>query len=115
MKQVLLTISFTDDTNKFWWDSEIKNKIVNFDSEKETIHDVVKKVCKDVGMELTYNGKPKGNVFREKKDGETEIIGYMYRGKGEIYDRNMVKPIMVFWDVWATINQIEKFQFEEID
>ena len=68
------------------------------------------------GMELTYKGKPQGNVYRDNKTtGESEIVGYMYRGKIEIHDRNMPKAVMAFFDVWVNIKLIEKFEFENID
>jgi len=38
----------------------------------------------------------------------------MYRGKSEIQDRNMRKPVMVFWDVWVTIEEVVEFKFEQI-
>ena len=106
MKEVLLTINFTDPTDKFWWDCGIKNKLFSYDSEKQTIHDLVKKICDDEGMELSYKGKPRGNVYVDTKGGETKRVGYIYRGKGEVHDRNMVRPQMVLWDVWVTIKGI---------
>jgi hypothetical protein len=117
MKKLLLNVDYTDSTRKFWFDSSIKKLTIDFDPEKQTIHELVKEVCAEQdGMEITYKGKPQGNIFRDNKTtGETEIVGYVYRGKSEIYDRNMVKPVMAFFDVWVTIKQIEKFEFETID
>jgi hypothetical protein len=114
MKKILLTINFTHNESKFWWDCGIKNKTFDFDPEKQTIHDLIKEVCSDEGMELSYKGKPQGNVYRDLKDGGVETVGYMYRGKGEVYDRNMPKPVMVFWDIWVTVSTVEKFEFEQI-
>ncbi len=115
MKKVLLTINYRHNEDKFWWDSSIKNKVINFDPEKQTIHELIKEVCEDEGMELSYKGKPQGNVYRVLQGGGSEPIGYMYRGKGEVYDRNMPKPKMVYWDVWLTIKAIEKFEIVEMD
>lgn len=115
MKKLLITVNYTDNTNKFWWDSSIKKLKVDFDPETQNIHEVIKEVCdKEDGMELTYKGKPQGNVYRDTKDGSSKIVGYMYRGKAEVHDRSMVKPVMVFWDVWVTIEQVVEFEFEQI-
>jgi hypothetical protein len=114
MKKLLITIKFTDNTNKFWWDCSIKNKTVDFDPDKETIHNVIKILCEDEGMKLSYKGKPQGNVYRDLKNGGNEIVGYLYRGKGEVYDRCMVKPVMVLWNIWVTIQMVEKFEFVEV-
>lgn len=114
MKKVLLTIDFTHNEGKYWWDSNIKNKIFDFDPEKQTIHELIKKVCKDEYMELSYKGKPQGNVYRDLKDGGTQAVGYMYRGKGEIHDRNMPKAVMVYWDIWVEIRSVEVFEIEEV-
>ena len=117
MKKILVDVSYSDNTGKFWFDSSIKNLTVDFDPDKQTIHELVKEVCEEEdGMELTYKGKPQGNVYRDNKTtGKSEIVGYMYRGKSEIHDRNMVKPVLAFFDVWVSIKQIEKFEFENID
>ena len=116
MRQLLITVDYTDPTDKFWWDSSIKKSVVNFDPEKQTIHELVKELCEEQdGMELSYKGKPRGNVYRDVEGGGSEIVGYMYRGKGEVHDRNMYRPKMVFWDVWVTIKAVEKFEFENLD
>jgi hypothetical protein len=39
----------------------------------------------------------------------------MYRGKIEIFDRNMTKPVTALFDVWVTIKFVEKFEFEVLD
>jgi hypothetical protein len=113
--KILLTINFTHNEGKFWWDSSIKNKVVDFNPEKQTIHDLIKEVCDDEGMELSYKGKPQGNVYRDVQGGGSEAVGYMYRGKGEVHDRDMPKPKMVFWDVWATIKKVENFEIVDMD
>ena len=121
MKKLLLKVDYTDNTGKFWFDSSIKNFTVDFDPDKQTIHELVKEVCDDQdGMELTYKGKPQGNVYRDIKDANgkitgSEIVGYMYRGKSEIHDRNMVKPVKAFFDGWVSIKLIDKFEFKKID
>ena len=117
MKKILVDVSYSDNTGKFWSDSYIKNHTLDFDPDKQTIHELIKEVCEEKdGMTLTYKGKPQGNVYRDNKTtGESEIVGYMYRGKIEIHDRNMPKAVMAFFDVWVNIKLIEKFEFENID
>jgi hypothetical protein len=117
MKKLLVDVRYTNDSGKFWSDSYIKNLTVDFDPDKQTIHELIKEVCEENdGMILTYKGKPQGNVYRDNKTtGESEIVGYIYRSKIEIHDRNMPKAVMAFFDVWVTIKQIEKFEFETID
>jgi len=115
MKEVLLTIDFRDPTDKFWWDSGIKNVVSAFDPEKQTIYDHIKDVCEETGMVLSYKGKPRGNIYRDNKGGGSRVVGYLYRGKGEIHDRNMTRPRMVFWDVWVEIRAVDKFEFVELD
>jgi hypothetical protein len=115
MKKLLVTVDYSDNTRKFWMDSSIKRNKVKFDPDKQNIHDLIKEICdKQDGMELTYKGKPQGNVYRDTKDGSSKIVGYMYRGKSEIQDRNMPKAVMVFWDVWVTIEEVIDFEFEQI-
>jgi hypothetical protein len=112
--KLLINVDYRDNSGKFWFDSSIKNKIVSFDPEKETVHSLIKNLCDDEGMELTYKGKPQGNIFRDFKDGEHKIVGYLYRGKSEICDTHM-KPKTVNFDVWVTINTVSEFVFEELD
>lgn len=115
MKTVVLKVDYTDSTNKFWFDSYIKNKIVSFNPELKSIHEVIKDVCEHEGMILTYGGKPQGNVYRDTKNGEARIVGYMYRGKTEIHDRDMPKAKTAYFDVWVTIGSVEEFEFEMIE
>lgn len=112
--KALINVDYTDSSEKFWFESYIKNQVVTFDETKETIHDVIKSLCREEGMILSYNGKPRGYVFRDTRAGEMKIVGYMYRGKSEIHDRDMVKPQIGYFDVWVTIQRIEEFEFEEI-
>ena len=121
MKTLLISVSYTDDTNRHWQESYIKNKKVYFNSDTETIHDVIKKHCEeDDGVTLVYKGEPRANIYRDKIDEEgnisaIETIGYMYRGKTEIYDRNMSKPETGRFDVWVTISEIIPFPIEELE
>lgn len=119
MKTILISVNYTDNTCKFWFDSSIKNKRISFNPDTDNIHEVVKELCEEEGMELVYKGKPQGNVYRDViKDGEIvgyETIGYIYRGKSEIYDRNMVKPQTGRFDVWVTIDEVVPFTIEDVE
>lgn len=116
MKTLLINVTYTDDTDKFWCESSIKSKKISFDPETQNIHEVIKELCYEEDyMELVYKGKPQGNVFIDDKEGNAKRIGYMYRGKSEIYDRNMVKPQIGRFDVWVTISEVHDFEIEEID
>ena len=114
MKTILLKVDYRDNTGKFWFDSSIKNKLIEYNPEINSIHEVIRDACKDEGMILTHAGKPQGNVYRDKKDGSSYIVGYMYRGKSEIHDRDMPKAKTGLFDVWTEIHEINNFEFEEL-
>ena len=120
MKTLLIKVTYTDSTDRFWADSSIKNKRVSFNPETDNIHEVIKDLCYEEDyMELSYKGKPQGNVYQEVvEDGKIvghKTIGYMYRGKTEIYDRNMVAPKTGLFDVWVTISEIIDFEIEDLE
>jgi hypothetical protein len=115
MKKLLLNIDYTDNTGKFWMDSSIKNKIVSFNPEEKTVHQLIKEICEAEYMSVTYNAQPKGNIYRDDKEGNSYIIGYMYRGKTEIHDRDMKKPQIAYFDIWVTIHEVINFEFEVLE
>jgi hypothetical protein len=116
MKTLLISIDYTDSTHKFYSDSCIKNKKVKFDPEKQTVHELIKDICEaEDYMELSYKGKPQRNIFRDDKEGNSFICGYLYRGKTVIHDRSMSKPQTALFDVWVTIDEVIKFEFEDLD
>jgi hypothetical protein len=109
MKKVLLKIDYTNESNKFWFESSVKNKIFEYDPEKATIHDLITQACHDEGMELSYKGKPQGNVFIDDKQGNSHIVGYLYRGQTEIDCKR------AYFTVWVSIYNVTDFQYEELD
>ncbi|MDD4922192.1 MAG: hypothetical protein PHS30_06915 [Bacteroidales bacterium] len=111
--KALITIDYRDTSDRFWFESTVKNKIVNIPEDK-TIHEIVREMCEIEGMTLTYKGKPKGNVYVDTKEGTPKAIGYVYRGKSEIYDRGS-RPQTGFFDVWVTLHQVTDFEIESID
>lgn len=112
MKKILVNVNYRDNSGKFWFDSYIKNQIVLL-GENQSVHEKIKEMCENEGMTLTYKGKPQSNMFIDTETGESEIIGYVYRGKSLIDDRNY-KGTMAYFDVWVEIHEISKFKFDEI-
>ena len=111
--KILVNVIYSDNTNKYWFDSSIKNKIVEFNPEEKSIHDLIAELCKNEGMELSYKNKPQSNIFVDTSNG-SKIVGYVYRGKSELYDDNVRKYKTINFDVWVNIDTIIDFEFEEI-
>ena len=108
MKTLLLNIDYTDSTDKFWMDSSIKNMKVTQKS-GETIHDTIKRVVKEVDfMELSYKGKPQAEVFVDTNNGETKVVGYIYRGRTEIENKKAL------FDVWVNIDEITQAELPKL-
>lgn len=97
--KVILNVSYQDTTQKFWSDSYIKNKIYSGDN----IHEIVKNAIEndDVGMKLSYNGKPQSNIYIDTKDGNQKIVGYIYRAQTEIEGKK------AYFDVWVDIKKVD--------
>lgn len=103
-----MTIKFTQRQGRWFWDP-IRNIIVEFNPNKETIHDVVKRICKQNNMTLCFDGNPRGTVFKVDKNNQYHELGYHYRGKSEMWDRGMKEPVLMYWDVNVEMNIIEEF------
>jgi hypothetical protein len=120
-KTLLISVNYVDNNNRFWFDSTIDNKKITFNPETDNIHKVVKELCENEdNVQLSYKGKPQSNVHRDVLNSDDEIcgyetIGYIYRGKSEIYDRNMSKPETGLFDVWVTISEVIPFTIENLD
>ena len=115
MNKILLNISYTDNTGKFWQDSHIKNKIFTIKN-NENIHDAIAEIIKEQdGTILSYNNKPQGNVFIDDKEGNPKAIGYIYRGKTEIYNDNNYKYEKALFDVWVEIRRVDDYSIDLID
>jgi hypothetical protein len=107
MKTLLLTVSYEDPTGKYWAESYLKNTPVK-QLEGETVHDTVKRAVYDTDYcELSYKGKPQSDMFRDNKNGESRLVGYVYRGKLTIDDRNAgISGKVVNFNVWVEINEV---------
>lgn len=115
MKTLLITINYQHNPDKYWWDSSVKKQKVVFDPEEQTIHELIKELCGDEGMELTYKGKPRDNTYFDTEDGGRKQAGYIYRGKTIIDSRDIdIKPVMSYWDVWATIEEVIEYELESV-
>lgn len=110
---ILLNVTYTDETNKFWMDSSLKNKLVDIDTE-ENIHLQIAEICKESDcVEFSYKAMPQSNIFVDLKDGSTKRVGYTYRCKSEIQDG--YKWVKALFTVWVTIKQVADFEIDEIE
>jgi len=116
MKTLLLNVTYTDPTGKFWADSSLKNTKVSYDPETP-LHDRIAEVLEDADyMELSYKNKPRSTMYRDKKNGESIPIGYVYRGKTEIYDRSAnINGQRAYFDVWVEISEVANFEIEVVE
>jgi hypothetical protein len=113
-QRVLLNVSYTDNTDKFWQDSYVKNKIVTLVN--NNIHETVKSaVLENDGMELLYKGKPRTNVFIDDKEGNAIPVGYIYRGKTEVRNDKKGKWEKALFDVWVDIKAITDYPITVLD
>lgn len=107
--KILVKVDYTNDGNKFWSESYLRNKVLSFDETKQTVHEAIAEACMEHDyMKLTYKAKPFNNIFRDQKDGSVKIVGYMYRGVTEIEGEKAL------FDVWASISLVSDFTFDEI-
>ena len=107
-KTLLVSIDYVHD-GRWTWDTRNKEFRVEFDPKKDDIHKIVKDYCESTdGMEIVFNGKPRGNIFEDKN--EQKVVGYWYRGKHFHFDRGMTKPKKNYWNVWVKIEVVEQFE-----
>lgn len=112
--KILLNVSYIDDSNKFWRDSYIKNKV--FTLIDNDIHKTITEAVKEIdGIVLSYDGKPQTNVFVDDKDGNAKPIGYIYRGRDEIYNNEKGKYEKVLFDVWVDIKSVSDYPINIIE
>jgi len=104
MEKLLLKVNYTDETEKFWRDSYIKNSIV--EQEKgETVHDTVKRAIEDIdGLRVSYKGKPMSTMYI----GNGEVAGYIYRVQDEIEGRKAL------FDAWVDIKGVVDLELKEL-
>ena len=103
MQKLIISVSHNDETGKYWCDSYIKNQTITVE-DGETVHQAIARALEDE-CTMAYKGKPQGNVYQDKKDGTSHIVGYHYRTKHYIENRsdNIQKENVPF-TTWVTIH-----------
>jgi len=115
METVVISVNHEDETGKYWSDSYIKNQTITVE-DGETIHQAIEKALADE-CEMSYKGKPQGNIYRDDKDGNSRIVGYHYRTKHLIADRSAdICKYDVPFTTWVTIHgALSPVQLEDIE
>jgi hypothetical protein len=104
MQKIIISVSHSDDTSKYWSDSQIKNKTIEI-LDGENIHDAIRRVIeKEDYCTFSYKGKPQGNIYRDDKDGNSHVVGYHYRTKHDIQNENYKWSNNVPFTTWVTIH-----------
>jgi hypothetical protein len=117
MKTLILKIDYTNGTGlngkgEFWADSYIKNMPVS-QKEGESIHETVKRIIESEDhADVCYKGKPVSTVFRDTKDGNRKAVGYIYRVRHWIEDRQNNFSGAALFDAWVTIRQFVELEEE---
>lgn len=118
-KTLLLTIDYTDGHLKngkgsFWADSFVKNEEIE-QIEGETIHKTVARAIKEIDFaDVCYKGQPQSNIYRDI-DGESKIVGYTYRVKHHIADRQNNFCGTAYFDAWVTIKQSADIELLDVE
>jgi hypothetical protein len=111
--KLLVSVEFRHNNEKWDWNSGINKVAIDYYPEKETIHELVQRICATKEVELTHKGLSLGYLFYEDEEGNRITNGYAYRGKSEFYDRGMTKPIRLYWSIFVHIARIVNFDFEK--
>ena len=120
MKTLTLNVVYTNGKlkngkGKFWADSYIKNKEIAQEN-GETIHETVKRAIKEIDCaDICYNGKPKLNIYTYNKDGSARIVGYIYRVRHFIADRQANFCGNAYFNAWVNIKQSISIELENIE
>ncbi len=110
MKKLLLNVSYTDNTKKYWNDSYIKNMVVFWD-EKISLNDFIASVLLDNDYTtMLYKNKPQANIYIDDKEGNAKAIGYIYRVKTE-----EIEGKQATFDAWISISEVIDFPIIELN
>jgi len=113
MQKIIISVDHTDETGKYYNESYIKNQTIEI-KDGETIHSaIVRVVSEEDYCTFLYKGKPRGNVYRDKKDGSSYIVGYHYRTKHSIDNHDNV-PFTTWVTIHGQVNDIELSDIETI-
>ncbi len=108
MKTLLISVTYVDNSGRYWADSTLKSKQVIFD-ESLNIHKFIGQLLWDVDyMKLSYNNKPISNIFIDTNEG-TKAVGFVYRSQMKIERKK------AFFDAWVTIKQVVDYDIEVIN
>lgn len=116
MENLLLTVSYTNGHLKngkgdFWADSYLKNTEV---AQNGSLHLSVKKAIEEVdSAEVCCKGKPISSVYRDV-NGQSVVVGYIYKVKHFISDRNSNFEGYAYFDAWVTIKQTQNLELPEV-
>jgi hypothetical protein len=117
MQKLIISVDHQDETGKYYNESSIKNFTMTVE-DGETIHAAIARTIKNEDYaEMSYKGKPQGNVYRDKADGSSYVCGYIYRTKHYIENRseNIQKENVPF-TTWVTIHgEIVPITLEDIE
>ena len=109
MQTLLLKADYSDNTGKFWRDSYINN-LTATQLKGETIHDTVKRIINNTdGVELSYKGKPQCSIYRDIKNGDRKVVGYIYRAT------DIIDGKKALFDVWVEIREVLDLPLTEIE
>lgn len=110
---LLLSVDYQDRTRRYWRES-IKNKTATT-QDGESVHQCIARTLKMDGVELAYNGKPQGNIYRDRANGPSERIGYLYRGSFEVFNDESRTWETARVNIWVTVRQVRPLDIEDID
>jgi len=115
MKTYIISVHHDDETGKYWSESQIKSVPVTV-NENETIHQAIALVLKDRDCcDVSYKGKPQGNIYRDDKDGNSKAVGYLYRTKHDIQNDDG-KWATAYFTTWVTVHgELVETEMEHIE
>ena len=115
MERVLLDVDYRDETGKFFADSYIKNKV--YSVVDGDIHKTVKEAIESIDcMEMSYKGKPQGNIYVDDKNGNPVIVGYHYRCKCPYIQKEDRSGFTTgYFTAWVAIKGVTDYPLEDIE
>ena len=110
MNKILLYVDYANEKGIFWCDSYLKNKVVTVTGD---IHKTVAEaLLENDGMEMSYKGKPQGNIFVDDKEGNAKVVGFHYRVKKEIFNDDTRKYEKATFSAWVTVREVRDLELE---
>jgi hypothetical protein len=116
MRHILISVDHRDETGKYWSDSSVQGPVEWRDD--ETIHEAIRRAVEEADYcTFSYKGKPQGNVYRDKEDGTSYVVGYHYRTKHYIENRSdNIQRENVPFTTWVTVRgELVPIELEDIE